>query len=48
MAGETKPSDYYPNQGSFAKRWMKTRDQSRNANEGSRTFEATPDDEGER
>jgi hypothetical protein len=39
MAGEAAPTDYYPNQGSFAERYMRTRDAARYPNEGSKAYE---------
>jgi hypothetical protein len=39
MAGEVAPTDYYPNQGSFAERYMRTRDAARYATEGSKAYE---------
>lgn len=38
MAGEAAPTDYYPNQGSFAERYMRTRETARYPNEGSRSY----------
>jgi hypothetical protein len=36
------PTIYYPNQGSYQKRWMKTHDANVTANQGSSKWEATP------